>query len=896
LDLVMTVPLLTTKFHIPATRARLVPRPRLRERLAEALARDHSLILISAPAGFGKTTLLSDWLRHLALPAAWLSLDAADNDVARFLTYVSAALLNLQPDAETLAAILPAASRPDTESWLTALINDLSSSAQTGVLVLDDYHVIDNVAVHEALAFLVDHLPAQLHVVIASRTDPPLSLARLRARDQLIELRAADLSFTPIESAVFLNEIMRLNLTQADIAALAERTEGWIAGLQMAALSLQGRVDRSGFVQAFTGSHRFVLDYLIEEVLERQPIDLQNFLLQTSILDQLTAALCDALTGRTDSQVVLQQLEQANLFIVPLDDERRWYRYHHLFADLLRSRLLQAQPDLIPMLQQRAGEWYARHGLLAEAMQAAVAAGDVDGVARLAEENVIALMDHGELSKLADWMNAVPPEVRRARPWLCVAHAWAAMYTGQMAAIEPCLQEAERVLHEHGADQDARLVGHIATIRSNVALLTGADDQAVELACDALQALTDKDYLARGCALRVLGLTYRTDGDLDTALILLREASDMSRLAGDSHLAITVLHDLGLTEFLRGELQPALTTCQEGLRLVEDHRQRGGGQLPATGYLYSLMGRVLCEQNDLETAANYAHASVALSRHWELAEVLADCYVDLSVILRTRGELDAALEAIRAARLTAQRLSEWYVFMIEPYEAHIHLARGDLAAVAAWAARQQNVTDFGRNVYTAHNGLTLARVLMAQRRYGEALPVLEQVLRSSEIVQVNDHVLEALILEALVFQGQHRIDQAVSVLQRALVLGEPRGHVRVFVDEGAPLGDLLRRAAARGIAIEYVDRLLLALQADQDRRERHLHPTAANVQPLSEPLTDRELEVLRLVAIGQSNEEIAATLIISSETVKKHLKNIYGKLEVHSRLGAVNRAREAGCL
>jgi LuxR family transcriptional regulator, maltose regulon positive regulatory protein len=892
----MTVPLLTTKFHIPPARARLVPRPRLQQRLAEALSCEHSLILISAPAGFGKTTLLSDWLQQLSLPTAWLSLDDADNDVARFLAYVSSALQNLYPEAEGFPSPIPAAARPDTESWLTALINDLSSTAQSGVLVLDDYHVIDNTTVHQALAFLVEHLPTQLHLVIASRIEPPLPLARLRARQQLIELRAADLSFTPIEAAAFLNDIMRLDLNPIDIAALEERTEGWIAGLQMAALSLQGRVDRSGFVRAFTGSHRFVLDYLIEEVLERQPHDVQDFLLHTSILDQLTAALCAAVTGRADSQVVLQQLEQANLFIVPLDDERRWYRYHRLFADLLRSRLLQTQPDLVPVLQQRAGEWYARNGLLAEAMQAAVAAGDVDRVARLAEENVIALMDHGELSKLADWMNAVPPEVMRARPWLCVAHAWAALYTGQMAAVEPCLQEAERVLQEQGANQDARLVGHIATLRSNVALLTGADDQAVELACDALQALSDKDYLARGCALRVLGLTYRTDGDLETALILLREAGDMNRLAGDSHLALTVAYDLARTEFLHGDLQQSYATCQEGLRLVEDHRRRGGGQLPATGYIYASLGRVLCEQNALEAAANYAHASVALSRHWELAEVLADCYVDLAFVLQARDELDGALDAIRAAKQIALRLSDWYVAAIETYEARVLVARGDLAAVAGWAAKQQSMRDFGRDLYTAHSGLILARLYIAQHRYGEALPVLEQVLKSSESVQAIDHVLEALVLEALVLQGQHRIDRAVSVLQRALVLGEPRGYVRMFIDEGAPLADLLRQAAARGGTIDYVQRLLVTLQADQDRRERRRHPSAAQVQPLSEPLTDRELEVLRLTAIGQSNDVIAATLVISSETVKKHLKNIYGKLEVHSRLAAVNRAREAGLL
>ena len=418
----------------------------------------------------------------------------------------------------------------------------------------------------------------------------------------------------------------------------------------------------------------------------------------------------------------------------------------------------------------------------------------------------------------------------------------------------------------------------------------------MELACDALQVLTDKDYLARGCALRVLGLTYRTDGDLDTALILLHEASEMNRLAGDSHLAITVLHDLGRTEFLHGELQQALATCQKGLRLVEEHQRRGGGQLPATGYLYSLMGRVLCEQNDLEAAVNYAHASVALSRHWELAEVLADCYVDLATVLQGCAEFDAALDAIRAAKQIAQRLSKWYVAAIETYETRIQVARGDLSAVADWAARQQSITDFGRTLYTAHSGLILARLFIAQRKYGEALPLLKQVLLSSEIVQAIDHVLEALVLEALLFQGQHKIELAVSALNRALVLGEPRGYVRIFIDEGAPMADLLRQAAAHGSSIDYVQRLLAALQADQDRRERRLHPSAANIQPLSEPLTDRELEVLRLVSIGQSNEVIAATLVISIETVKKRLKNIYGKLDVHSRVEAVNRARAAGVL
>jgi LuxR family maltose regulon positive regulatory protein len=900
-DRIDTMPtlLLATKLHIPATRSRRVARLRLQQRLDAALGCEHCLTVVSAPAGFGKTTLLVDWIQHSQLPTAWLSLDTGDNDLARFLAYLSAALEKIQPAIRTersalLQAMPPAAAEP----ILAALINHLDEPASPFALVLDDYHTIDAPAVHDAVTFLFDHLPARAHLIIAGRSDPPLSLARLRGRDQLIELRAADLSFTPAEAAAFLNGVMALDLTPEDVAALEQRTEGWIVGLQMAALSLQGREDRSSFVQAFTGSHRFVLDYLIGEVLERQTPATQDFLLETSMLEQMTASLCEAVTGEATGQATLLQLEQSNLFVVPLDDERRWYRYHHLFGDLLRARLIQTRPDLVPTLQRRASDWYAQNELFAEAMRAAVAAGDIEQVARLAEDNVIALMDHGELSKLVSWMNAVPLEVMRARPWLCVAHAWVSVYTGRMAAVEPCLQEAERVLHSHAADhaRGARLVGHIAAIRSSAALLRGDDDNAVEMACDALQSLPQKDFMARGFALRVLGLTYRTDGDLVTALILLRESDAINRAAGDSHLAMTVLRDLARTEHLHGELQRAVATCQEALRLAEEHRRRGGGQLPATGYIYGLLGRLLREQNDLELALHHARAGVTLSQQWELAEVLADCYVDLALVLQTRGDLDGALDAILAARQTAQSISDWYVAMIEPYEARIQLARGDVAAAAQWAAKQQNVTDFGRSIYTAFTGLTLARIFIAQRRDDEALPVLEQVLRASRIVQAIDHVLEALVLEALAFEAQHRTDLAVEAIKRALALGEPRGYVRIFVDEGAPMGNLLRRAAAHGIAIEYVDHLLMALKEDQSRGERPFQPSAIHFHRLSAPLTEREREVIRLVSIGQSNEAIAGTLVISIETVKKHLKNIYGKLDAHSRVEATNRARELGYL
>ena len=894
----MSTSLLATKLQPFVARAHLVARPRLIERLDAGLRGDRALLLISAPAGFGKTTLLVDWLRRQSLSLAWLSLDAGDNGPARFLSYLNAAVQKIYPEAaQGLAAALHAASLPQIEPLLTTLVHEIGSSTQTGVLIFDDYHAIESPVVHEAVAFLIDHLPPQVHVIIAGRTDPPLPLSQLRAHDRLIELRAADLSFTLAEATAFLNEVMKLDLAEADVLALAERTEGWIVGLQLAALSLQGREDRSGFVQAFSGSHRFVLDYLIEEVLDRQPVELQSFLLQTSVLDQMTAPLCNALTGRSDGQAILQHLEQANLFVVPLDDERRWYRYHHLFSDLLRARLIQTRPDLVPVLQRRASEWYAQNDLIAEAMHAAVAAGDVDQVAHLAEENVIAMMDHGELSKLVSWMNAVPVEVRRVRPWLCVAHAWVSVYTGQMMAVEPCLQEAERVLRDSAVDHDgdARLAGHIAAIRSYVALLRG-NDTAVELACDALLNLRDNDFMARGFALRVLGLAYRHDGDLETALKFLQESNEMNLTAGDSHLAMTVLHDLAYTQFLHGELSLAMSTCQTALHLAEEHRRRGGGQLPAMGYIYGLLGRLLCEQNDLETARQYARTGVALSRQWELTEVLADCYQHLAVVLQTCGDLDSALDATRAARQTARRLSDWYVAAFEPREARIQLAYGDVAAAARWAAAQQGMTDFGGNSHAMVKGLTLARVFIAQRRYGEALSVLVQVLQASQIVQVINHVLEALVLQALVFQALHKIDLAVSTLERALRLGEPQGYIRTFIDEGVPMGDLLRLVAARGHYIDYVNRLLTALQADQNRQAAQLPPTAPSPQPLIEPLTDRELEVLRLVSISQSNKAIAQTLVISIETVKKHLKNIYGKLDVHSRVEAVHRARELSLL
>ena len=907
------VPFLSTKLFIPPARPNAVVRSRLIERLKVGL--HGKLALISAPAGFGKTTLASEWAAGSEWPVAWLSLDEGDSDPLRFLSYLVAALQTIAEDfGAGVLGLLQSPQPPPMESILTALLNEITTIPGHFVLVLDDYHVVDARPVDDALAFLLGHLPPQMHLAITTREDPNLPLARLRVRGQLAELRAADLRFTASEAAGFLNQAMGLSLSPDDIAALETRTEGWIAGLQMAALSLQGRADTAGFIEAFTGSHRFVLDYLAEEVLHQQPERVRRFLLQTSILERLCGPLCDAVTGSEEGRGMLEALERGNLFVVPLDDRRHWFRYHHLFADVLRARSAEELSGQLSALHQRASEWYEHQGSPADAVRHALAAADFGRAAGLIERAWPAMDGNFQSATWLSWAKALPEELVHTRPVLLVGIAWALLSGGELEAGEARLREAERWLdgtEESPAgemavvdeEQFRFLPSSIATARSYHAQAHGDLPGAVKYARQALSLLPEEDHLRRGPAAALLGLASWAYGSLEAAHQALAEAMANFQLAGNLPFAISGTYGLADIRIAQGRLREAVSTYERALQLA---LAQGKPVLRGTADLYLGLGDLHREQGDLDAAAEYLSKSEALGESAALPDWPHRLRLARARLQEARGNPADALRLLNEAERLYYRSPVPDFRPIAALRARVWVRQGRLAEAMSWVRERGLSVDDELSYLREFEHLILAKIYLAQykstrknRFLSEAGGLLQRLLAAAEEGERTGSVIEILIQQALAHEVAGHLSQALLPLERALALAEPEGYVRIFADEGPPMARLLSEAAARRILPGYTGRLLSALEGEGHAAEVQppVSPLRApSTQPLVEPLSDRELEILQLIAQGLSNREISERLFLALSTVKGHNRNIFGKLEVQRRTEAVARARELGLL
>jgi LuxR family maltose regulon positive regulatory protein len=924
----MSTTLLQTKLYIPQLPSTIVARTRLIDLLDKGIHQSHKLALISAPAGFGKTTLVTEWIHKRDRPIAWLTLDEADNDPARFWAYFISALQTIYEGIGVSALkAFQSHQHPPIEKHLADTINEIASipdpspiNSMPGFsLVLDDFHMITNQQINATLTYLLNNLPPQMHLILSCRADPNLPLARLRSRGHLTEIRSVDLRFTTDEAAAFLNDVMGLGLSAGEITALDERVEGWIAGLQMAALSMRGHKDVSGFIKSFSGSHRFVLDYLVEEVLDQQSNGIQEFLLRTSILERMTAPLCNTVTDRDDSQVILAQLEQSNLFLIHLDDQRRWYRYHHLFTDLLRSRVEQAQPDLVPALHCRASEWYEKAELIEEAVAHAFSGEAYERAATLVEQNAMQMIIHGDHPTVSKWLEALPDRLVRVRPWLCVYHAWMRYWIGMREQVEECLQIAEQALmstpmasesekrspkgptqtenEKPGMSEAERqhIAGYIAAIRAQNDLSNEKIPRALEMAQRAVELLPEKDYM-RSLVGIALGAAHGSQGDVVAAQRAYAEASASARKCSFRTLSVSASCYLGMAQAKQARLHDAFGTYSEALELAIGPDER---QLPIAGFPLVKLGDLSREWNDLEEANRDLTKGVEACAQWGQADFLADGYVALVRLQLAQRNLRDARNTLQKVEGLAQRarVDEFILCWLDECRLRLWLSEGNLEAAIRWAQTSGLRVDSELSYHHDLHHINLARVLVAQGMpqpsgtyLDNALGLLARLLVAAEKAGWIHKEIKILTLQALALNAGGNSEEALSALTRALTLAEPGGYVRTFIDEGIPMGKMLRQVVAKGIAVGYSGMLLAALEEETGDRPRGIKPTSSPA--IIEPLTKRELEVLILLTTHLPSTEIARELVISTNTVRSHIKRIYSKLNVHSRRDAIQRAKE----
>ena len=881
--------LLATKLYIPPARPGILFRSRLSEQLnPDALK---PLTLISAPAGYGKTTLLSTWAYNCGQAVAWLSLDEGDNDPARFWRYVDAAFQKVDCHlGEKLHPALHSLQPPAFEQIVTGFVNDIMASGRTLILVLEDYHVINNTEIHTSVNFLLDNVPPNLHVMITTRSDPPLHLALRRGRGLVAEIRAADLRFTPDETAVFINETMRLGLTADDLTSLAQRTEGWIAGLQMAALSLQAEPDPHAFVSAFSGDNRHIADYLIEEVLQRQPIDFQRFLLQTSIFEQMSAPLCNAVLGRQDSQAMLNALERANLFIQPLDDQRHLFRYHHLFSNLLQNRLKLSLPDEIISLHHKASQWYEHNGLIKEAIEHSLLAQNYDRAILLINQAAEHFFGYGDRTVVARWIHTIPEEHLRKNLNLEVLRAASLTMDGHIQEAETCIQNVEKWLMpmENPDKQQTILEGRILTVHSNIAAYRGDLDAILFYAPQALEKLAeDIDLTWRSWNLVNLSNVSVSRGDIDAAIQYLIDGIAAGKATHSPDMVLTTMFYRILVLWLKGSIREAGQASQEGLEhIAENHLH----EMPRAGALFMMWGLILCERHELKSAEK------SINQGYNLIQLEnSPLWLELANLIRLRFLI------ARGDLLSADCVAKEAIHLFSEYEIPEMLAawiRGFITWLWVLQGRFPEVEkDFqdhkicidGEVIHPYYSEyLSLARLLQARKGYSSSIDLLGRIIHRAETDKQFRWAVSGYMLLALAHKAQGDVPHAVRALEKALGMTEPEGNLQIFVDEGETMQDLLSRVLMglhndQSLAV-YVKKILSAFEPVNRKPKQAVG--------LVEPLTEREMEVLRYMAEGLSNPEIAHCLYLSPNTLKAHAQNIFMKLGVHNRLQAVNRAKE----
>lgn len=908
----MSMPLLQTKLYAPPSRTNLIDRPLLTSQFSTGGLRP--LTLLAAPAGFGKTTLVSAWIAQREARVAWLALDEDDNDVGRFLTYLLAALCTVGPVdlGAGVLALLQSPQPPPLRSLLSTLAHELSANLPACVLVLDDYHVISAQPIHDTLIFLLEHVPA-LRWVITTRTDPPLPLGRLRARGQLLELRAADLRFTQAETAQFFNEVMQIALPPAAVQKLAAHTEGWVTGLQLAALAMQSSPDRAAFIRDFSGSHRYVADYLADEVLQHLPAATQRFLLYTSITERMCAELCDALleldaAGEVSSQPMLEALERANLFLIPLDGERRWYRYHHLFADLLRQRLPRRHLPLAGELHRRAAAWFAQNGLVEDAIRHMIAGEDFAQAAELLERCSEAVWMQGRFVTLQHWLAALPNSVKRCQPRLLLAQAWTHFLTDSPATLTALLQEAEEAILTadalSSADQPrttTELQGVLAAIRAAHASKQEDIGSIIAHAQQALAALPPSIGSWRSVALMCLGFAYQMNGAVRAAEQTLAEAIALCQRAGNHYSAIVGTMSLARTRMVQGRLHEAAATYSQGLTQAT---QKGMHQLPMTAQAHINLGRLNYEWNALALAEQQLHTGLAQLQGQVGSWLQFEGYLLLARVKQAQGDWANAFALLQQAEQVAQTIPfQWTKEVTAAFLVHARLTLGQEVDAHQWLAQVPPMMTDDLNRVREGVYLITARVLLAQGGAAEARPLLTRITQVAETAGRMKVVVECCVLEALAHHQQGDPSAAQAALHKALTLAASEGYLRSFVDEGEVMRLLIADCklqmtsfnAADGLRqrLVYLDQLLAAFpplaQEPTTPAARHSPSPIAN---LIEPLSTRELELLHLMADGLSNQEIADRLFITLGTVKSHANHIFGKLGVQGRVKAINRARE----